>query len=181
MFDCIIARNSNRLHLFLCSARAMSASIFLRLVRGHTFKVLISAAVQKKIGGDGRRHSDKRMHGEFEQVEREGVFCPSSVAEQLWLCASMGNVPTRRQCVANADCNTERFKDSKRDAGRTQVCLWGVSEADWQERFGLHLHVKCPGCDPAARNSRGKWAEISWAVLCHQTITYHRLHANNTA
>ena len=30
-----------------------------------------------------------------------------------------------------------------------QTCLWGVSEADWQKSFSLHLHVKWPGSDTA--------------------------------
>lgn len=141
--------------------------------------MLSSAAVQKKDRGDGRRHSDKRMHGEFEHVEREGVFCPSRVAEQLWLCASMGNVPTRRQCVANADCNTERCIDSKGDAERKQVCLWGVSEADWQERFSLHLHVKWTGCDTAGEQSKKQQGRMRKNFLgCVMLPAYYRSQAS---
>lgn len=53
--------------------------------------------------------------------------------------------------MASTDCCTEGdAQRRKREAGR--VCLWGMSEADWQKRFSLHLHVKWPGCDTA-----GEW------------------------
>lgn len=79
---------------------------------------------------------------------------------------------------------TQRCADSNRDAGRTQVCLWGVLEADWLETFGLICI--CNGQvviqqERQARNGRREGGGISRAVLCHQSITYDKLHANNTA
>ncbi len=74
------------------------------------------------------------------------MFCQSSVAEQVWLCASLGTVPTRRQCVASTDCNAAGdAQTSKREAGG--VFLWGCLELTG--RFSLHLHVKWPGYNTA--------------------------------
>lgn len=62
-------------------------------------------------------------------MERERAFCQSSVVEQV-LCASLGTVPTRRQCVASADCNTEKDAQTARERLRDAGVSTGVSEAD---------------------------------------------------
>lgn len=109
--------------------------------------MLISAAVQEQKKKTEERAAGiliKGCIGNSSMERGEDVFCPSSVAEQVWLCASMGSVPTRRQCVANTDCNMERCAD-RRDADRRKSACGGekgVSEADQQNRFSVHLHVK---------------------------------------
>lgn len=106
--------------------------------------------------GEGRRHSDERMCGESGVWrERGAAFCQSSVAEQVWLHASLGTVPTRRQCVASTDCSIERRTDSNRET-KTQVRLWGVFETDWQMRFSFHLHMKWSGWSTGGWKTAGK-------------------------
>lgn len=81
---------------------------YFSVVAGHPFKAWISAVVQNKDGeGEGHRRSDERI-GRESLVERE--FCQSGVAKQVWPRASLGSVPTRRQCVASVDCSTEKHK-----------------------------------------------------------------------
>lgn len=65
--------------------------------------------------------------GNLECGEREGAFGQSRVAEKAWLCARLGSMPTRRRCVANINCSTQR--GAQIDAGkykcvsREEVCL----------------------------------------------------------
>ncbi len=104
--------------LYLFPGSSSGSIIFLWLVGGHTFKVWISAVVQNKAGERRRRGPQafwwKDVWGIW-SVEREGAFCQSSVAEQVWLGASLGTVPTRRQCVASADCSAERERERERE------------------------------------------------------------------
>lgn len=81
----------------------------------------------EKGGGEGHRHSDERLCGGIWSVERKGAFCQSSVAEQVWLGASLGTVPTRRQCVASTDSSTERDAQTATERLRdTSVSVGGV-------------------------------------------------------
>lgn len=97
--------------LYLLPGTWSGSIIFFSLVGGHTFKVWISAAVQNKDREMRRRGPQalwwKDVWGIW-SVEREQAFCQSGVAEQVWLSASLGTVPTRRQCVASTDCSTVR-------------------------------------------------------------------------
>lgn len=56
------------------------------------------------------------------------------------------------------------------------MCLWGVSEADWQKSFSLHLHVKWPGCDTAGERRAAGENEERFPGQCYVTssITDHR-------
>lgn len=45
------------------------------------------------------------------------------------------------------------------------MCLWGVSEADWQKRFSLHLHVKWPGSDTAGKRRGGMSGDFLDSVM----------------
>lgn len=52
-----------------------------------------------------------------------------------------------------------------------------MSEADWQRRFSLHLHVKWPGCDTAEEwKAAGGKNEGRFPGQCYVTssITDHR-------
>lgn len=78
------------------------------MVAGHAFKAWISAVVQNKDGeGEGHGRCDERIGRESlveRERKREREVCQSGVAKQVWPRASLGAVPTRRQCVASVDC-----------------------------------------------------------------------------
>lgn len=127
--------------LYLFPGSSSGSIIFLSLVGGHSFKVWISAVVQKEDGeGEGHRLCDKRMCRES-GVWRESEHFASPVCQ-----SRSGSVPVWALCPRGG--SVWPAQTSKREAEK--VCLWGVSEAYWQERFSLHLHVKWPGCDTAA-------------------------------
>lgn len=83
---------------------------YFSVVAGHAFKAWISAVVQNKDGeGEGHGRCDERIGRESlvereRKREREREVCQSGVAKQVWPRASLGAVPTRRQCVASLDC-----------------------------------------------------------------------------
>lgn len=123
-FKCVSA-------LFFFSPAVVAVALFFSLVGGHTYKVWISAVVRNKDGERRRRGPQafwwKGVRGIW-SVERERVFCQSSVAEQVWLGASLGTVPTRRQCVASPADNSRERRTDKQERGWESVFLWGCLE-----------------------------------------------------
>lgn len=117
---------------FICSPAAAALELFFSVVAGHPFKAWISAVVQNKDGeGEGHRRRDERMRWES-LVERERERGRGSFASLVWQIrsgpgASLGTVPTRRQCCG-------------------QRCL-----PPWREvrLFPPHLHAEGLGSDTA--------------------------------
>lgn len=124
------------------------------VVAGHPFKAWISAVVQNKDGeGEGHGRCDERI-GRQSLVEgerkREREFCQSGVAKQVWLRASLGTVPTRRQCVASVDCSTDAHKSQRAcDCGARCVCL---------ERRLVHICMCSGGVVAQQEGGGGGWA-----------------------
>lgn len=84
--------------------------------------------------------------------------------------------------MANTGCNIEKCTDSRRDADRHKRVGGGergLSKADQQNRFSVHLHVKWPGCDTAREEPAGE-NEERFPGQCY-VIADHRLFASSSS
>lgn len=96
--------------------------------------MLLSAVVQTKDRERLRERPRgillKGCEGNQECGEIESIL-PVQCADQVWLCASLGMVPTGRHCVALMVALRSMYRLQE-----NAVCLWGVSFADCGTGYG---------------------------------------------